>query len=117
MIGVDLLEDLEGPLSAGDIDRSAGRVVEDVVRVARDEALRKSVSQLEDQNRALKARVQVLQNDVKAGEDASARRSSAAQQVKAQLDDERAGAGLLALHGPGLSLTLRDGPDPDAPYA
>jgi uncharacterized protein YlxW (UPF0749 family) len=84
-------------------------------RVARDEALRKSVNQLEDQNRALKARVQVLQNDVKAGEDASARRSSAAQQVKAQLDDERAGAGLLALHGPGLSLALHDGPDPSDP--
>ena len=46
-------------------------------RLARDEALRKSVNQLEDQNRALKARIQKLQVDVKAGEDESAHRSSA----------------------------------------
>jgi uncharacterized protein YlxW (UPF0749 family) len=35
-------------------------------RLARDEALRKSVNQLEDQNRALKARLQQLQVEVKA---------------------------------------------------
>src|SRR6202011_157795 len=35
-------------------------------RLARDEALRKSVNQLEDQNRALKSRVQTLQGEVKA---------------------------------------------------
>lgn len=84
-------------------------------RVARDEALRKSVTQLEDQNRALKSRVQNLQNAVKAGEDESARRSSAAQQLKAQLDDQRTLAGLAALHGPGLTLLLHDGPDPNDP--
>src|SRR6202165_1971295 len=66
-------------------------------RLARDEALRKSVNQLEDQNRALKARIQTLQVDVKAVEDESARRSSAAQQVKAQLDDEKVTAGLTAV--------------------
>src|SRR5438477_13218655 len=55
-------------------------------RLARDEALRQSVNQLEDQNRALKARVQALQAEVKAGEDESARRSSALPQVKALLD-------------------------------
>src|SRR5437660_11822783 len=46
-------------------------------RLARDEALRKSVNQLEEQNRVLKARVQTLQADVTAGEDESARRSGA----------------------------------------
>src|SRR5437016_5047507 len=82
-------------------------------RLARDEALRQSVNQLEDQNRALKARVQALQAEVKAGEDESARRSSAVQQVKALLDEQKAIAGLTALHGPGLTIVLRDGVDPN----
>ena len=82
-------------------------------RLARDEALRQSVNQLEDQNRALKAQVQALQAQVKAGEDESARRSSAVQQVKAQLDDQRLTAGLTALHGPGLTITLHDGANPN----
>jgi uncharacterized protein YlxW (UPF0749 family) len=84
-------------------------------RFARDEALRKSVNGLEDQNRQLKARVQGLQAQVKAREDESARRSSAAQQVNAQLDDEKAVVGLVALHGPGLTVTLHDGTDPNDP--
>ena len=84
-------------------------------RLARDEALRQSVNQLEDQNRALKARNQGLQAQVKAGEDESANRSSAVQQVKAQLDDQRVIAGLTALHGPGITITLHDGADPNDP--
>src|SRR5256884_5786661 len=75
-------------------------------RLARDEALRQSVNQLEDQNRALKARVQALRAEVKAGEDESARRSTAVQQVKALLDEPRAIAGLTALHGPRLTIQL-----------
>ena len=84
-------------------------------RLARDEALRQSVNQLEDQNRTLKAQVQTLQASVKAGEDESASRSSAAQQVKAQLDDERTIAGLTAIHGPGVTVLLHDGSDPNDP--
>jgi uncharacterized protein YlxW (UPF0749 family) len=84
-------------------------------RLARDEALRQSVNQLEDQNRALKAHVQGLQAQVKAGEDESANRSSAVQQVKAQLDDQKVIAGLTALHGPGLTILLHDGADPSDP--
>jgi uncharacterized protein YlxW (UPF0749 family) len=84
-------------------------------RVAREQALRQSVNQLEDQNHALKARVQALQADVKAGEDETARRSSAAQEVKAQLDEQKAFAGLTALHGPGLTVLLHDGTDPNSP--
>ena len=83
-------------------------------RLARAEALRQSVNQLEDQNRALKARVQSLQADVKAGEDESARRSTAAQEVKAQLDEQKALAGLTPLHGPGLTVLLHDGVDPNS---
>jgi uncharacterized protein YlxW (UPF0749 family) len=84
-------------------------------RVARDEALRQSVNQLEDQNRGLKTRVHDLQGAVKAGEDETARRSSAAQQVKAQLDEQRSIAGLTALHGPGLTVLLHDGSNPNDP--
>ena len=84
-------------------------------RLARDEALRKSVNQLEDRNRALKAQVHDLQAAVKAGEDETARRSSAAQQVKGQLDEQRTVAGLAALHGPGLTVLLHDGADPNDP--
>jgi uncharacterized protein YlxW (UPF0749 family) len=84
-------------------------------RFARDEALRKSVNGLEAQNRALKAGVQALQAQVKAREDESARRSSAAQQFNAQLDDQKAVVGLIALHGPGLAISLHDGHDPNDP--
>ena len=84
-------------------------------RVARAEALRTSVNQLEDRNRALKAEVHDLQAAVKAGEDETARRSSAAQQVKGQLDEQRTVAGLTALHGPGLTVLLHDGADPNDP--
>jgi uncharacterized protein YlxW (UPF0749 family) len=84
-------------------------------RVAREQALRQSVNQLEDQNHVLKARVQGLQADVKAGEDESARRSTAAQEVKAQLDEQKTFAGLTALHGPGLTVLLHDGTDPNSP--
>jgi uncharacterized protein YlxW (UPF0749 family) len=82
-------------------------------RLARAEALRQSVNQLEDQNRMLKTRVQSLQADVKAGEDESARRSTAAQEVKAQLDEQKTLAGLTPLHGPGLTVLLHDGVDPN----
>lgn len=84
-------------------------------RVARDEALRKSVNQLEDQNKALKSKVEQLQAAVKATEDETARRSSAAQQVKGQLDEQRTNAGLAPLHGPGLTILLHDGADPNDP--
>ncbi len=84
-------------------------------RLARDEALRKSVNELEAQNHLLKSRVQGLQADVKAREDESARRSSAAEQVNARLDAQKVVVGLVALHGPGLTITLHDGTDPNNP--
>lgn len=82
--------------------------------VAREQALRQSVNQLQDQNTALKARVQTLEAGVKAGEDESARRSSASQEVKNQLDEQKTFAGLSALHGPGLTVLLHDGTDPNS---
>ena len=83
-------------------------------RVAREQALRQSVNQLQDQNTALKARVQALEAGVKVREDESARRSTAAQEVKAQLDEQKTYAGLSALHGPGLTVLLHDGTDPNS---
>ena len=84
-------------------------------RVARDAALRQSVNQLQDQNRSLTSRVQQLQAAVKAGEDETARRSGAAQQLNSQLDQERTIAGLTALKGPGLTVLLHDAPNPNDP--
>jgi uncharacterized protein YlxW (UPF0749 family) len=84
-------------------------------RFARDEALRKSVNQLEDQNRVLTSRLQTLQAAVKQGQDESAQRSGAAQQIKTQLDDQRTRAGLTPLHGPGVTVLLHDGVDPNDP--
>lgn len=83
--------------------------------VARDAALRQSVNQLEDQNHSLTSRVQALQSAVRASEDQSAQRSSAALDLKAKLDDEQNAAGLSGLRGPGLTIQLHDGTDPNNP--
>src|SRR2546430_9287264 len=72
-------------------------------RLARDEALRQSVNQLEDQNRALKSRVQALQAEVKAGADQRAPPPSAVQQVKALLDEPKATPRLTPPPRPGLT--------------
>jgi uncharacterized protein YlxW (UPF0749 family) len=83
--------------------------------VARDAALRQSVNKLEAQNHTLTDRVQQLQNAVKAGEDETARRSSSAQALKSQLDQERTVAGLTPLRGPGLTVQVHDGANPNDP--
>ncbi len=84
-------------------------------RFARNEALTTSVNELEAQNRRLKARVQALQATIKTLEDDSAQRSSAAQQVNGLLDNQKTVVGLIALHGPGITITLHDGKDPNDP--
>ena len=84
-------------------------------RYARDQALRGSVDELENQNRQLKARVKQLTDGVKALEDQAAQRSGTALSAKAAIDAERAAVGLTALHGPGLTVTVHDGKDPNDP--
>ncbi len=84
-------------------------------RFARNEALRSSVTELEAENRRLKARVQDLQTETRKLEDESARRSSEAQRVKSLLDTQREIVGLVPLRGPGLTVSLRDGKDPNDP--
>jgi uncharacterized protein YlxW (UPF0749 family) len=84
-------------------------------RFARNQALTQSVNELEAQNRRLKSQVQSLQASVKTLEDDSAQRSSNAQQANALLDTQKTVVGLLALHGPGITITLHDGKDPNDP--
>ena len=84
-------------------------------RYARDEVLRRSVQDLEGQRQRLSGTVRQLQAQVQQLEDESARRSSAAQAAKADLDRERVAVGLSALHGPGVSITVHDGRNPNDP--
>jgi uncharacterized protein YlxW (UPF0749 family) len=84
-------------------------------RFARNEALRASISELEDQNRRLKARARDLAAVVKKLEDDTAKRSSDAQRVKTLIDSEKARVGLGPLRGPGLNLSLHDGKNPNDP--
>jgi uncharacterized protein YlxW (UPF0749 family) len=82
---------------------------------AREAALRSSVNDLQAQQQRLSARVQALQANVHRLEDQTAQRSGAAQQAKTVLDQERMQVGLVALHGPGIMVSLQDGADPNDP--
>ena len=84
-------------------------------RYARNEALRSSVNGLEVENRRLRDRVAALQATVRMLEDQSAQRSSEAQRVKDLLDAQRVVVGLAPLHGPGLTISVHDGKDPNDP--
>jgi uncharacterized protein YlxW (UPF0749 family) len=84
-------------------------------RFARNEALRTSVNGLEAENQRLRAQVADLQGSVRLLEDQSAQRSGEAQRLKDLLDAQRTVVGLGALHGPGLTITLHDGKDPNDP--
>jgi len=84
-------------------------------RYARNEALRTSVNDLEAENRRLRDRVAALQTAVRQLEDQSAQRSSEAQRVKDLLDSQRTVVGLAPLHGPGLTISVHDGKDPNDP--
>jgi uncharacterized protein YlxW (UPF0749 family) len=84
-------------------------------RFARNEALRTSVNDLEAENRRLRDRVGSLQAAIRQLEEQSAQRSTAAQRVKDLLDSQKAVTGLAPLHGPGLTITMHDGKDPNDP--
>jgi len=84
-------------------------------RFARDQALRQSVADLEGQRQRLSASVHQLQGQVQQLEDQSAQRSSAAQAAKQELDRERVAVGLSPLHGPGVTITVHDGRNPNDP--
>jgi uncharacterized protein YlxW (UPF0749 family) len=84
-------------------------------RVARNEALRTSVNDLEAENRHLRDRVGSLQAAIRLLEDQSAQRSSAAQRLTDMVASQKVAVGLVPLHGPGLTISLHDGRNPNDP--
>lgn len=84
-------------------------------RFARNEALRTSVNDLEAENRRLRDRVGSLQAAVRQLEDQSAQRSTAAQRLTDMVASQKVAVGLAALHGPGLTVSLHDGRNPNDP--
>lgn len=86
-------------------------------RVARNEALVKSVQDLERTNAAYRARISALRADISSLESQASARSDATSQLQEQVSDLRAHAGLTPLHGPGVGVDLANGrplPDPQA---
>lgn len=78
-------------------------------QVARYQALVRSVQALEATNTDERRHVADLRAQIDALESAAAARSASTQALQNQVSDLRAHAGLTALHGPGVEVTLRDG--------
>jgi uncharacterized protein YlxW (UPF0749 family) len=84
-------------------------------QVARYQALVRSVQELEATNADERRQVADLRAEIDALESDAAARSATTQALKNQVSDLRAHAGLVAMHGPGVEVTLRDGvPGPDS---
>lgn len=84
-------------------------------QVARYQALVRSVQQLEGTNADDRRQIGVLRAQIDSLESDAAARSAATQALRSQVDDLRAHAGLVAMHGPGVEVDLRNGvPGPDA---
>lgn len=83
-------------------------------RLARNQALVRSVQDLDRSNQDERARVAALRAEVAALEADAAHRSDDARRLAQQVDDLRAHAGLTVLHGPGVTVEIADGrPGPD----
>jgi uncharacterized protein YlxW (UPF0749 family) len=78
-------------------------------QVARYQALVLSVQELEATNSSSRSEIATLRNDIDSLEADAAARSAATQNLHAQVDDLRAHAGLVAVHGPGVEVDLRNG--------
>jgi len=78
-------------------------------QVARYQALVLSVQELEATNSASRREIAALRADIDALEADAAARSAATRNLHAQVDDLRAHAGLVAVHGPGVEVDLRNG--------
>ncbi len=84
-------------------------------QVARYQALVRSVQELEAANADDRRQIADLRAQIDALESDAAARSATTQALKNQVSDLRAHAGLVALHGPGVEVVLRDGvPGPDS---
>jgi uncharacterized protein YlxW (UPF0749 family) len=78
-------------------------------QVARYQALVRNVQELEAANADGRRQIASLRTDIDALESAAAARSSATQSLKNQVSDLRGHAGLIAMHGPGVGVSLRNG--------
>jgi uncharacterized protein YlxW (UPF0749 family) len=78
-------------------------------QVARYQALALSVQELEATNSASRREIAALRADIDTLEADAAARSAATQNLHAQVDDLRAHAGLVAVHGPGVEVDMRNG--------
>lgn len=78
-------------------------------QVARYQALVLSVQDLEATNSASRREVSALRDQIAALEADAAARSAATQALRSQVDDLRAHAGLVTMHGPGVEVDLRNG--------
>src|SRR5690349_20024542 len=84
-------------------------------QVARYQALVRSVQDLEAANADERRQIADLRAQIDALEADAAARSATTQALRNQVSDLRAHAGLVAMHGPGVEVTLRDGvPGPDS---
>ena len=83
-------------------------------QLARYQALVRNVQELEATNADDRRQIASLRVQIDGLESEAAARSAATQALKSQLSDLRAHAGLVAMHGPGIEVTLRNGvPGPD----
>jgi uncharacterized protein YlxW (UPF0749 family) len=78
-------------------------------QVARYQALVRSVQELEATNADSRRQIAELRAAIDALESAAAARSSTTQSLRNQVADLRTHAGLVAMHGPGVEIVLRNG--------
>lgn len=78
-------------------------------QVARYQALVRNVQELESVNAGDRHQIAALRAEIDLLESAAAGRSSATKALKSQVSDLRAHAGLTAVHGPGVEVSLRNG--------
>ena len=78
-------------------------------KVARYQALVRSVQQLEASNADSRQRIATLRSQIDALEAIAAQRSAATRALQNQVADLRAHAGLTTLHGPGVEVDLANG--------
>jgi uncharacterized protein YlxW (UPF0749 family) len=83
-------------------------------QVARYQALVRSVQDLEAANLEARRQIAALRAQINALESDAAGRSAATQDLRNQVADLRAHAGLTAMHGPGVEIKVANGvPGPD----
>jgi uncharacterized protein YlxW (UPF0749 family) len=83
-------------------------------QVARNEALIRSVQELEATNADSRRKIADLRAQIDALESDAAQRSAATQALKNRVADLQAHAGLTAMHGPGVQVRVANGvPGPD----